>query len=83
MGQRTNKKHWQCKDCGKDCSIDDKDYYMVTFELWEKYGVGSEMLCMNCMEERIGHKLTKNDILKCPITQVFNPYTSAILKNSK
>ena len=70
---------WLCKDCGKDCFIDDKDYYMVNHEMWNKYGVGTDMLCMDCMEERIGHKLTANDILRCPLTESFNPYTKAIL----
>ena len=27
---------WLCKDCGKDCFVDEKDYYIVTFELWKK-----------------------------------------------
>ena len=31
---------WLCKDCGKDCFIDDKDYYMVNHEIWESHGVG-------------------------------------------
>lgn len=73
------KLHWICKGCGKDCSIDNKDYYMVTNEIWDKYGVGEGMLCMDCMEERIEHKLTKDDILPCPLTQIFNSYTKEIL----
>ena len=70
---------WLCKDCGKDCFIDDKDYYMVKDEIWDKKGVGTDMLCMDCMEERIGHKLTKNDILPCPLTEITNSYTKNIL----
>ena len=71
--------NWLCKDCGKDCFIDSRDYYMVTHDIWENKGVGTGMLCMDCMEDRIGHKLTKNDILPCPLTEHFNPYTKVIL----
>jgi len=70
---------WLCKDCGKDCFVDNKDYYMVNNEIWKKHGVGTGVLCMDCMEERIGHKLTVNDILPCPLTESFNSYTKAIL----
>lgn len=73
---------WLCKDCGKDCYVDEKDYYMVTFELWKKHGVGEGMLCMDCMEQRLGHKLTKADILPCPLNECYNPYTMAILNQN-
>lgn len=72
---------WLCKDCGKDTFIERKDYYMVTHDLWYKFGVGNGMLCMDCIENRIGRKLTKSDILVCPLTLDYNPYTSAILKS--
>ena len=76
-----NKKHYLfflCKDCGKDCGIDDKDYYMVKHEIWQRHGVGERMLCMDCMENRLGHKLTASDLLDCPLN-TFNEYTLAIL----
>ena len=73
------KAHWLCRDCGKDCMIDDKDYYMVSHEIWDKIGVGVGMLCMSCLEERLGHKLKKTEILLCPLTEIFNPYTKEIL----
>jgi len=38
--------HWSCVDCGKDTRIDQKDYYMIQFDLWDKYGVGEKMLCI-------------------------------------
>ena len=73
--------NWICKDCKKDCFIDDKDYYMIQNELWNKHGVGEGMLCMDCIEERIGHPLTKEDILSCILTRSHNPYTSEILNS--
>lgn len=67
-----------CKDCGKDCCAGKKDYYMVTHELWEKYGVGNGGLCVDCMEKRIGRKFTKSDILPC-LLNLYNKYTRSIL----
>jgi len=78
---RAEKKHWRCLDCGKDCMTDDKDYYMIQNDLWMKL-VGSHngMLCMDCLEARLGHKLRKEEILPCPLTEWLNPYTAHILK---
>jgi hypothetical protein len=77
----TGDNNWYCKECDKDCFIDDKDYYMVKHEIWSKVGVGKGMLCMDCIETKIGHKLTKDDIIECPLTTLFNPYTANILNN--
>jgi len=71
--------NWLCADCGKDTFIDPKDFYMIRFELWDIIGVGGGMLCMDCIEKRVGHALTKNEILPCPLTEYINPYTSKIL----
>ena len=67
----TDKKHWTCKDCKKDTFLSsDIDYYMVTHELWKKYGVGEDMLCISCFEDRLGRKLTKNDLLDCALNEI-------------
>lgn len=68
-----------CADCGKDTSQDLRDYYMVTFKLWKKHGVGKRMLCMDCFEKRLGRKLKAEDILDCPVNTMWNPYTKEIL----
>lgn len=68
-------------DCGKDTFLDDKDYYMVRHELWRKLVGGQGMLCMDCMEGRLGHKLRKEEILPCVVTEHMNPYTKQILKS--
>lgn len=72
-----------CVDCGFNCLIGDKDYYMVKHNLWKKHGVGEKMLCMNCFELRLGHQLTAKDILVCPVTTQDNPYTRNILNKAK
>lgn len=68
-----------CKDCGKNTRIDDKDYYMINDVLWKIYGVGEGMLCMDCMEKRIGRKLIAMDLTMCPLNTHYNYYTKSIL----
>ena len=70
-----------CLDCEKDTFLDWKDYYMVNHNIWKAYGVGDGLLCMDCIEKRLGRKLTKEDILDCILTRVMNPYTKEILEN--
>jgi hypothetical protein len=77
----TEKNHWACKNCGKDTFLNDKDYYMVRHDIWAKIGVGTDMLCMGCMENRLGHTLRKYEILRCLVTEQENPYTKKILNS--
>lgn len=81
--RRTKKElnHWACKDCGKDTWVDLKDYYMVEDKTWDKYGLGKKcgMLCINCLEQRLGHKLGTHEITFCPLN-LDNPYTFKIIK---
>jgi hypothetical protein len=44
------------------------------------HGVGEGMLCMDCIEGRLGHKLTKEEILPCYVTEIYNQYTKLILE---
>jgi DNA-directed RNA polymerase subunit RPC12/RpoP len=87
----------RCKDCKKDVFVDDKDWYMVTADVWNTYGLGGSVdlgdgrwqnvdpkkpsgyLCMTCMEERLGRKIQKEDLLDCPLNTTFNYYTKSIL----
>ncbi len=79
LNKKSNPNHWFCKDCGKDTYIDEKDYYMVTEKIWKKFGLnGRGMLCMNCMELRLGRKLIKTDLRKCDLNN-WNYYTQKIL----
>lgn len=52
-----------CKDCGKN-TISSSDYYMVNNNIWKKYGVDG-MLCLKCLERRIGRKLVFEDFTDC------------------
>jgi len=77
---RPTKDKSECFDCKRDTSKNPRDYYMVIDSIWKEYGVGKNNLCMSCLEKRIGRTLEKSDILECPVTNEWNPYTSNILK---
>lgn len=69
-----------CDNCGKDCFKDPKDYYMVNDTVWlsvmpTKQGI----LCMDCLETKLGRKLKAEDIPNCPLNYLHNPYTNLIL----
>ena len=48
-----------CIGCGKDTM--GGEYYMVSDELWAASGGGNWMLCLACLERRIGRELTLAD----------------------
>lgn len=74
--------HWICP-CGKNCIDDEKDYYMLNEEIWLKVnGKDDGMLCMDCVEERLGRKLEASDILPCHLTLFSNEYTKDIMLKS-
>jgi hypothetical protein len=37
------------------------EYYFVTDEIWKQAGAGKGMLCIGCLEERLGRQLRFND----------------------
>ena len=37
--------------------------FMVNDEIWNKHGNGENILCPPCLEERMGRKLKKDDVL--------------------
>lgn len=55
-----------CMDCGKD-TYKSGEYYMLLNEIWCKACPtdGKGMLRLTCVEKRLGHKLYKNDFLRC------------------
>ena len=70
-----------CHDCGSDTLRSPRDYYMVHDDVWAQYGLGSQsgMLCMNCLEIRMGQPLQAHQIMLCPLNVAINPYTQQIL----
>ena len=89
-----SKKDFVCVDCGIDTIKNPKDYYMVTTEVWNKHGLGGSfdleegwgnddpengMLCMKCLETRIGRKIKFEDLMPCEVN-LLNPYTFKIIE---
>jgi len=70
-----------CKDCGVNTFDQEGDYYMVTPNIWNEYGLGgsyytgdgwsedepSGMLCMRDLERRMGRKLRISDLMEVPL----------------
>ena len=66
-------------DCGpfvcKDCSVNTlhiNEYYMVTDQVWKLTGLRGYdgMLCIGCLEQRLGRMLNARDFTDAPINQV-------------
>lgn len=58
-----------CDEC--DRLIDKANYYMVTNAIWRDHGVGNGMLCLPCLEQRMGRSLVIDDFSDCPLNQKF------------
>jgi hypothetical protein len=69
-----------CVDCGIG-TITAKEFYMVKDDVWEQawHGrrkwwyrkvYGQEVLCIGCLEERIGRTLTKDDFTDAPVNDL-------------
>jgi len=71
--------NWICPDCSKNTIIEDRDYYMVTAELWQQYGNRKGKMCIDCFEKRLGRKLNKNDFVDCTVNSS-NKYVQKIIK---
>lgn len=56
----------QCVDCAVD-TWEIAEYYMVTDDVWRWYGAGPGMLCIGCLERRMGRSLTAADFTMAPI----------------
>lgn len=62
-----------CSTCDVN-TMEIHEYYGVTSDLWRRYGVGKGMLCIGCLEERMGRELTPEDFVDFPInTKEFGP----------
>lgn len=77
---RRSKIYLKCADCKEIVLFGSKDYFMVNNDVWEKYGVRQELLCVGCFEKRMGRKLRYDDLTLC-LLNIINPYTRGIIKN--
>lgn len=60
-------REFECLDC-KVNTLDIGEYYMVSDYVWKKLASLKQddgMLCIGCLEARIGRTLTKRDFTDC------------------
>lgn len=46
------------------------NYYMVKDDIWNKYSQSDNMLCPDCLEKRMGRKLTFEDLSPAPLNDM-------------
>ena len=60
---------FDCSQCGSN-TLHINEYYMVTDEVWNAaWPTGRGMLCIGCLEDRLGRQLTSDDFTDAPINQ--------------
>jgi hypothetical protein len=61
---------FECVDCRVNTNAIN-EYYMVNREVWLASGLKSNggMLCIGCLEHRIGRELTRKDFTDAPINR--------------
>ena len=66
-------KMFRCIDCAA-CTLCEYEYYMVTDQVWERSGLGGDdgMLCIGCLEQRLGRVLHAKDFTDVPINQMLD-----------
>jgi|SRR6516162_9561785 hypothetical protein len=58
---------FDCNDCGISTF---NEYYLVLENIWDNYGCGDGMLCIGCLEKRIGRKLRTTDFVQCHMNTI-------------
>jgi superfamily II helicase len=71
-----------CNCCGKDTFKDNKDYFMLTDEVWLTIAKDDEILCWNCAEEKLGRKIEANDLNRSFLTLFENKVSKKIIQDS-
>jgi hypothetical protein len=69
-----------CADCGVNTARID-EYYMVTHELWASATPdGADILCIGCLEKRLGRELVPDDFPSCWGINCADPKSERLLK---
>jgi hypothetical protein len=71
-----------CTDCGYDTF--GNEYYMVRNDVWERalgHKEDGVVLCIGCLEKRIGRTLTRWDFTDCPLNTMSDWPRSARLRS--
>lgn len=68
-----------CDDCSIQISMANQNYYMVTDKVWLEVNDTKEgMLCIECLEKRLGRKLKTGEVTDCLINRE-NPYMAPLV----
>ena len=66
-----------------DCNINTNkigEYYMINFKLWNKINPKDDgMICVGCVEKRLGRKLKRNDFTICPLNENYADMSKRLL----
>lgn len=62
-------KEFECKDCSVN-TMDIDEYYMVWDPIWQQAGNPNGMLCIGCLEKRLGRELCAKDFSDALINAV-------------
>lgn len=65
--------NFNCMDC-KQCTSCMNEYYMVQTEVWEQAIPKSKrrkLICLGCLEKRLGRELTRADFTDAPINNIY------------
>jgi hypothetical protein len=70
---------FDCVDCGRNTG-QIQEYYMVNDRLWDKTAGKDKdkMLCIGCLEKRLGRKLTPADFTDAPVNGGFMPQSARL-----
>lgn len=70
---------FNCLDCQQNTSVLN-EYYMVNFSLWIQCVPEDEgMLCIGCLETRLGRQLVSTDFIEAPINDgTFMPHSERL-----
>jgi hypothetical protein len=70
---------FDCLDCNRS-TLELREYYMVQFVLWDQvHPENKGMLCIECLEKRLGRKLTSTDFTECPLNEINKTDSSLLL----
>jgi len=67
-------KEFICLDCNVS-THEINEYYILKNQLWANVHPDNKgMLCIGCVEDRLGRKLNKDDFLECPLNSEHNMF---------
>ena len=80
---RNNNKEFNCKCCGKS-TLTNRDYYMLEDKLWLELNNGKYegMMCMDCVESKLGRKIAIKDLAPVPLNMINEDTRLVFIKHS-